>query len=40
MIPAIISDETLEIIGSSKKIAEQVRLTADNITAKIDEIGT
>ena len=40
MIPAKISDEAMKIIGSSENIAEQVRLTADNITAKVNGIGT
>ena len=40
MIPTKMSDEAMEIMGSSEKIAEQTRLTADNITPKIDEIGT
>ena len=34
------SDEAMEIMGSSEKIAEQARLTADNITARLDKIGT
>ena len=29
----------MEIIGSSDKIAEQAKLIADNIVAKIEEIG-
>ena len=33
-------DEAMEIIGSSEPIAEQSRLTVNNITAKVDEIGT
>ena len=40
MIPAKTSDESIKIIGSSEKNAEQARLTADNITAKVDEIVT
>ena len=39
MMPATMTDEAMEIMGSSEKIAEQARLTADNITAKVDEIG-
>ena len=38
-IPRTMSDEAMEIIVSSDKIAEQTRLTADNITALTDEIG-
>ena len=34
------SDETMEIIRSSKQLRKQARLTTDNITAKVDEIGT
>ena len=40
MIPAKTSDESITIIGSSEKNTEQARLTADNITAKVDEIVT
>ena len=40
MIPAKISDKAMEIMGSSEEIADQARLTADNITANVDEIGT
>ena len=40
MIFTTMSDEAMEIMGFSEKIAKQVRLTADNITAKVDEIGT
>ena len=39
LIPGTMSDEAMEIIVSSDKIAEQTRLTADNITALTDEIG-
>ena len=39
LIPGTMSDEAMEIIVSSDKIAEQARLTADNITALTDEIG-
>ena len=39
LIPRTMSDEAMEIIVSSDKIAEQARLTADNITALTDEIG-
>ena len=39
MVPAKISEEVMEIIGSTDKIAEQARLTADSITAKVNEIG-
>ena len=39
LIPGTMSDEAMEIIVSSDKIAEQAMLTADNITALIDEIG-
>ena len=40
MIPTKMSDEAMEVMGSSEKIAEQARLTADDITTKVDEIGT
>ena len=40
MIPAKMSDKAMEIMGSSEKSANQIRLTADNITANVDEIGT
>ena len=40
MIPTKMSDETMEIIGSSNKLRKQARLTTDNITSKVDEIGT
>ena len=33
------SDEAMDIIVSSDKIAEQTKLTADNITTLTDEIG-
>ena len=40
IMPATMTDEAMEIMGSSEKNSEQARLTADNITAKVDEIGT
>ena len=40
MIPAKMSDKAMKIMGSSEKITNQARLTADNITANVDEIGT
>ena len=40
IISAQMIDEAMEIIGSSEPIAEQSRLTVNNITAKVDEIGT
>ena len=40
MIFAKMSDKAMEIMGSSEKNAKQEDLTADHITAKVDEIGT
>jgi len=39
MVPPKISEEVMEIIGSTDEIAKQARLTTDSITAKVDEIG-